>query len=86
MAIVCSILGMIAVADEGPGISEEHRQRVFDRFYRIDQGRSRQTGGTGLGLAIAKWAVEANGGVIELDGRARGAIFRIWLPIAEIGR
>ena len=77
---------MIAVADEGPGISEEHRQRVFDRFYRIDQGRSRQTGGTGLGLAIAKWAVEANGGVIELDGQARGAIFRIWLPIAEIGR
>lgn len=77
---------MIAVADEGPGISAEHRQRVFDRFYRIDQGRSRQTGGTGLGLAIAKWAVEANGGVIELDGQARGAIFRIWLPIAEIGR
>lgn len=77
---------MIAVADEGPGISAEHHQRVFDRFYRIDQGRSRQTGGTGLGLAIAKWAVEANGGVIELDGQARGAIFRIWLPIAEIGR
>jgi heavy metal sensor kinase len=77
---------MIAVADEGPGISAEHRQRVFDRFYRIDQGRSRQTGGTGLGLAIAKWAVEANGGVIELDGQARGAIFRIWLPIAESGR
>ena len=59
---------------------------MFDRFYPIDQGRSRQTGGAGLGLAIAKWAVEANGGVIELDGQARGAIFRIWLPIAEIGR
>ena len=78
---------VIAVADEGPGIPAEHRQRVFDRFYRIDPGRSRQTGGTGLGLAIAKWAVEANGGLIELEGQAaRGAIFRIWLPIAEIGR
>jgi len=73
---------VIAVADEGPGIPAEHRQRVFDRFYRIDEGRSRQTGGTGLGLAIAKWAVEANGGTIELDGQGRGATFRIWLPVA----
>jgi len=72
---------MLSVADEGPGISAEHRERIFDRFYRIDQGRSREMGGTGLGLAIAKWAVEANGGRIVVDSAGRGASFRIALPL-----
>jgi heavy metal sensor kinase len=72
----------LSVADEGAGIPDEHRERVFDRFYRIDEGRSRETGGTGLGLAIAKWAVEANGGHIELETSGRGSVFRISLPRA----
>jgi heavy metal sensor kinase len=72
----------ITVADEGPGIAPEHRERIFDRFFRLDEARSRDSGGTGLGLAIAKWAVEVNGGQISVEGGAdRGAIFRIVLPI-----
>jgi heavy metal sensor kinase len=70
----------LTVADEGPGIADEHRDRVFDRFYRIDEGRSRDSGGTGLGLAIAKWAVEANGGQISLERAGGGSLFRIVLP------
>jgi heavy metal sensor kinase len=73
---------IVAVADQGPGISPQHRERVFDRFYRIDEARSRGQGGAGLGLAIAKWAVEANGGRISVDGSEGGAVFRIVLPLA----
>jgi heavy metal sensor kinase len=72
----------LRVTDYGPGISPEHRARIFDRFYRVDEGRSRELGGTGLGLAIAKWAVEANGGTIELENTDTGATFRIVLPRA----
>jgi signal transduction histidine kinase len=70
----------LTVADAGPGIAAEHRERIFDRFYRVDEGRSRDTGGTGLGLAIARWAVEANGGRISLEGSATGSVFQIILP------
>ena len=63
------------VADEGPGIAPEHRERIFDRFFRLDEGRSRDSGGTGLGLAIAKWAVEVNGGrITRRQRRGRGAL------------
>jgi heavy metal sensor kinase len=72
----------VTVTDAGPGIPAEHRQRIFDRFYRVDEGRSRDMGGTGLGLAIAKWAVEANGGKISLETVTRGSVFRITLPRA----
>jgi heavy metal sensor kinase len=71
---------VVRVSDEGPGISPEHRVRIFDRFYRVDHGRSRPMGGAGLGLAIAKWAVEANGGQITLDDAEGGSTFRIVLP------
>ena len=72
---------LIEVTDSGPGIPSEHAGRIFDRFYRVDQSRTAQAGGAGLGLAIAKWAVEANGGRIELENReAGGSIFRIVLP------
>jgi heavy metal sensor kinase len=72
---------LLTVADEGPGIAAEHRERIFDRFFRLDEARSRQSGGTGLGLAIAKWAVEANGGHISVEAGANGgSVFRVVLP------
>jgi signal transduction histidine kinase len=72
----------LTVADEGPGIAAEDRQRIFDRFFRLDEARSRDHGGAGLGLAIAKWAVEVNGGRITVEsGTNGGSVFRIVLPI-----
>ena len=74
----------LTVADEGPGIAAQDRQRIFDRFFRLDEARSRASGGAGLGLAIAKWAVEANGGRISVDnGANQGSVFRIVLPIGR---
>lgn len=73
----------VEVADEGPGIAPEHQPRIFERFYRVDKGRSRQLGGTGLGLALVKWAAEAHGGGVELESEpGRGSRFRIVLPAA----
>jgi len=66
----------VTIEDAGPGIPPEHATRIFDRFYRLDPGRSRDAGGFGLGLSIAKWAVEANGGSIGVSGNT----FRIALP------
>ncbi len=75
-------VALLTVADEGPGIAAEHRERIFDRFFRLDEARSRDNGGTGLGLAIAKWAVEVNGGQISVDSGANGgSVFRIVLSI-----
>jgi heavy metal sensor kinase len=69
------------ITDQGPGIPEEHRQKIFDRFHRIDKARSRADGGTGLGLALAKLFVEQHYGRIELDCPASGgSTFRILLP------
>jgi heavy metal sensor kinase len=71
----------IEVQDTGPGIPAAHRERIFERFYRVDDARSRETGGSGLGLAIARWAVEANGGRVEVESDdGRGALFRVVLP------
>jgi len=75
----------IEVKDDGPGIAPIHHQRIFERFYRIDAGRSRSAGGIGLGLAIARSAVEANGGRIEVESEeGRGSAFRILLPSRSI--
>jgi heavy metal sensor kinase len=75
---------ILEVDDEGRGIAPEHRERIFDRFFRVDHDRSRESGGTGLGLSIAKWAVEVNGGRIAVErGAAGGALFRIDLPQAS---
>ena len=72
---------LIEVEDCGPGIPTEHRDKVFDRFYRVDEGRSREAGGAGLGLAIAKWGANAHGGHLELDCPPEGGcIFRVLLP------
>ncbi len=67
----------IRIADSGPGVALEHRDKIFGRFYRIDDGRTRETGGSGLGLAIARWSVEAQGGYISVDDGREGAIFVI---------
>ena len=75
---------MIEVRDTGPGIPAAHRDRIFDRFYRVDTSRSREEGGVGLGLAIARWAVEANGGQIELASDVMdGSLFRVILPAPD---
>ena len=71
----------IEVQDTGPGIPAEHHERIFERFYRADPGRARESGGAGLGLAIAHWAVAAHGGRIELESEeSKGSLFRIVLP------
>lgn len=73
----------LAIEDQGPGIPEGAQQRVFDRFYRLDEARSRDSGGFGLGLPIAKWAVEAHGGTLNVKTSfPTGAIFSIKLPVA----
>ena len=71
----------IAVRDAGPGIPPEELEQIFERFHRLDRGRSRDSGGTGLGLAIARAIVEAHGGQIRAEsGPGRGATFRLELP------
>ena len=68
--------------DSGPGIPSQHREKVFDRFYRIDEARSRDAGGAGLGLAIAKWGAEAHDGKLELESGNAGCVFRLLLPLS----
>lgn len=71
----------IAVADQGIGISEADRERIFERFYRADEARSRRTGGTGLGLSIVKHATQRHGGEVRVWSRpGRGSTFTIRLP------
>lgn len=72
---------VISVADQGPGIAEEHLPRLFERFYRVDRARSREQGGTGLGLAIVKHIVNLHGGKVEVESEiGKGSTFRIHLP------
>jgi heavy metal sensor kinase len=74
---------VLEVIDDGPGIAAEHLPHIFERFYRADRARSRERGGAGLGLSIARWAVEANGGRIEVESEVgRGSRFRIVVPAA----
>jgi two-component system sensor histidine kinase SenX3 len=71
----------IAVTDRGLGIEEEHQQRVFERFFRIDQARSRSTGGTGLGLAIVKHVAANHGGEVHLWSKpGTGSTFTLRIP------
>jgi len=74
---------IVEVIDQGPGVSQEHQSRIFDRFYRVDKARSREWGGAGLGLAIARWAVEVHGGQIAVESaEGFGSTFRVTLPSA----
>lgn len=69
------------IADEGPGISSEHAARIFDRFYRVDEGRSGDGSGAGLGLSIAQWSVQVHDGEIQLKSvPGAGCTFQIRLP------
>ena len=73
----------VGVADDGPGIPEADRSRVFDRFVRLDPDRSRDAGGTGLGLAIVREIVMAHGGTVSIDDRlGGGTVVRLQLPLA----
>jgi len=69
------------IIDNGPGISDEYKERIFERFYRIDDSRARDTGGTGLGLAITKEMIASHNGTITVkDAEAGGAIFEVSIP------
>jgi two-component system phosphate regulon sensor histidine kinase PhoR len=73
----------LIVEDSGPGIAARHLPRLFERFYRVDAGRSRERGGTGLGLSIVKHLVEAMEGEVSVESEpGRGSRFSVRLPVA----
>ena len=73
---------LVSVIDSGNGISEQDQKYIFDRFYRVDESRSRTSGGTGLGLAIVKSLIEAHGGNISVSSvQGKGTTFTFTLPI-----
>ncbi len=74
--------GRLVVEDDGPGVPAALRERIFDRFFRVDPSRNRATGGSGLGLAITREIVEALGGRVHTEGRERGSAFVIEVPCA----
>lgn len=85
-AFACDGQATISVGDTGAGIPPEHLPHIFDRFYRADVSRSRETGGSGLGLAITRHLVEAHGGTIEARStEGVGSTFTIRLPLAAPG-
>ena len=72
----------ICVSDTGVGIARKDLKRVFDRFYRVDKARSRETGGTGLGLSISQWIVQAHEGQINVKSTVgKGSTFTVTLPL-----
>ncbi|HEV2886603.1 MAG TPA: HAMP domain-containing sensor histidine kinase, partial [Jatrophihabitans sp.] len=72
----------LSVADDGPGVPAGEREHVFDRFYRLDDARSRAEGGTGLGLAIVRGIVTAHGGTVQLRDNEPGLFVDVLLPLA----
>ncbi|QBJ91158.1 two-component sensor histidine kinase [Streptomyces seoulensis] len=77
----------LAVTDQGIGISDRDKERIFERFYRVDPARSRATGGTGLGLAIVKHVVASHGGEVSVwSAEGQGSTFTLRLPEAGVAR
>jgi signal transduction histidine kinase len=75
----------VTVADDGPGIPPAHRERVFERFVRLDDGRRRDPGGSGLGLAISRDIAHSHHGTLTAEDSPRGARFVLWLPLVSGG-
>ena len=74
-------VAQLSVHDDGPGIPAADQERIFERFYRIDKARSRETGGTGLGLSIVKHVAESHGGTVEVESRLGvGSTFTVSIP------
>jgi signal transduction histidine kinase len=76
--------GILSVEDDGPGVPDADRERVFERFVRLDQHRGRASGGSGLGLAIVAELVEAAGGSVALEGPSPTSRFVVRLPAADV--
>jgi len=77
--------GEIAVVDNGPGIARVHLPRLTERFYRVDGGRSRESGGTGLGLAIVKHVMQRHGGELDIASEpGKGSMFRLVFPALRV--
>jgi len=82
--LVAAVTVRIEVADDGPGIAPEHHERLFERFFRVDAGRSRSLGGTGLGLAIVKHLAQSMGGSVGMEPNSpQGSVFWLELPLAR---
>ncbi len=76
----------LVVRDHGIGIPTRDLERIFERFYRVDRARSRETGGTGLGLAIVRHVAQAHGGDVTVESReGEGSMFTLHVPIANGG-
>ena len=74
---------VLTVRDNGVGIPEESLERIFERFYRVDKGRSRKQGGTGLGLSIVKHVVSFYNGSVQVESKmGEGSTFIVRLPVA----
>ncbi|MFE6176474.1 ATP-binding protein [Streptomyces sp. NPDC056464] len=78
---VANDTAQVRIADAGPGIPAADRERVFDRFYRVDKARSRDRGGSGLGLAVAQSLVRAHGGRIDLTSEPGATVFTLTIPL-----
>jgi signal transduction histidine kinase len=73
---------LVKIKDSGIGIPEGEQEKIFERFYRVDKSRSRESGGVGLGLSIAEWVAHAHKGRIKVNSQLnRGSTFSVYLPI-----
>jgi signal transduction histidine kinase len=74
---------ILEVSDDGPGVPPDQRERVFERFTRLDTARNKETGGTGLGLPIAREIAEQHGGTLTIEDSDQGARFVLRIPIHD---